>query len=153
MDYITKTSGPCVILAGAGTGKTYSIIEKAKYLIQRKIYPTNKIVCLTFSNEAVNTIRERMLPFLTGNQEPVIRTFHSYCADLIRKHGKKIGIKEDFRIILPDDGKILLHKHFKTHPNLCTKYIEEISIAKDLGYSVDKLEKTIKQSPEELENL
>ncbi len=153
MDYIKKTSGPCVILAGAGTGKTYSIVEKIKYLIEKRIYKPEEIVCLTFSNEAVNTIRQRIFPFLKNNQEPIIRTFHAFCADILRKHGEKIGIKKDFKIILPDDGKILLHKYFKTHPQLCTKYIEEISIAKDLGYSVEKLEKNIKISLKDIEEL
>jgi len=56
MDVISKTEGPCVILAGAGTGKTYTIVEKAKYLVENKIYPSNKIVCLTFSNEAADSL-------------------------------------------------------------------------------------------------
>ena len=153
MEYITKTSGPCVILAGAGTGKTYNIIEKLKYLINKKVYRPEEIVCLTFSNEAVNTIRQRMLPFLTDNKEPVIRTFHSYCADILRKNGKKIGIKENFKILSEDDGKILIHKHLKTHPSLCKKYVEEIGISKDLGYLVEKLEKSINHSTRELEDL
>ena len=183
MKYITKTNGPCVILAGAGTGKTHSIVEKIKYLIEKKEYLPENIVCLTFSNEAVNTIRQRILPYLKNqkidtqflddfnckgscstckrqcfcsdrhNQEPIIRTFHAFCADIIRKHGEKIGMKENFKIILPDDGKILLHKHFKTHPSLCTKYIEEISIAKDLGYSVEKLEKKVNNSLKEIDEL
>ena len=153
MNYITKTTGPCVMLAGAGTGKTYSIVEKIKYLIEKKIYKPEEIVCLTFSNEAVNTIRQRIFPFLKNNQEPIIRTFHAFCSDILRKHGNKIGIKENFKIILPDDGKILLHKYFKTHPQLCTKYIEEISIAKDLGYSVEKLEQNIRISLKDVEEL
>ncbi|MEK6846660.1 MAG: ATP-dependent DNA helicase [Nanoarchaeota archaeon] len=153
MEYLTKTTGPCVVLAGAGTGKTYSIIEKIKYLIQKKIYQPNKIVCLTFSNEAVNTIRERMFPFLTGKEEPVIRTFHSFCADLLRKRGEKIGIKQDFKIVLPDDGKILMHKYFKIHPTLCASYIEQISILKDLCKTIEKTERKINDSLKDLENL
>ncbi len=153
MNYLTKTSGPCVILAGAGTGKTHSIVEKLKYLIDKKIYAPEELVCLTFSNEAVNTIRQRIFPFLKSNQEPIVRTFHAFCADILRKHGEKIGVKQNFKIILPDDGKILLHKYFKTHPQLCTKYIDEISIAKDLGYSVERLEKNVKTSLASIEEL
>ncbi len=152
-NYVTKTTGPCVILAGAGTGKTYSIIEKVKYLLQKKIYPADKIVCLTFSNEAVNTIRERMFPFLLGNEEPIIRTFHSFCADLLRKHGEKIGIKHNFKLILPDDGKILLHRHFKIQPTLCTSYIEQISILKDIGHSVENVEKKSEKTEDEIDIL
>ena len=50
MSYIEKVTGPCVILAGAGTGKTRSIIEKLKHLINNKTYPIERVVCLTFSN-------------------------------------------------------------------------------------------------------
>ncbi|MGV8142023.1 MAG: ATP-dependent helicase [Candidatus Pacearchaeota archaeon] len=153
MNYLSKTTGPCVILAGAGTGKTYSIVEKIKYLIEKKAYVPESIVCLTFSNEAVNTIRQRIFPFLKNNQEPLVMTFHAFCAEILRKHGDKIGISQNFKIILPDDGKILLHKYFKTHPQLCTKYIEEISIAKDLGHSVDTLSKKVNVSLSNIEEL
>src|SRR3989344_6831182 len=94
-----------------------------------------------------------MFPFLTNNEEPVIKTFHSFCADLLRKHGEKIGVKPDFKIILPYDGKILLHKYFKTHPSLCTAYIAQISSLKDLGYSVEKIENKIKENAIEVEDL
>ena len=149
--YILKTKGPCVILAGAGTGKTHSIIQKLRFLISNKIYPAERIVCLTFSNEAVNTLRQRMLPYLK-DKEPIIRTFHSFCADILRKHGEKINIKQNFKIILPDDGKILLHKYFKIHPMLCNKYVEEISLSKDLGKTLEE-NNNINTSSEEIEIL
>ena len=96
--YILNTKGPCVILAGAGTGKTHSIIQKLRFLISNKIYEAEKIVCLTFSNEAVNTLRQRMLPYI-NKSEPIIKTFHSFCADLLRKHGEKIGVKVENLLI------------------------------------------------------
>jgi len=145
-NYITKTTGPCAILAGAGTGKTRSIIEKLKYIINNKVYPIDRVVCLTFSNEAVNNLIQRIIPHIT-NKEPTIRTFHSFCADLLRSYGEKIRINQDFKIISPDDGKILLHKYFKINPNLCNKYVEEISAAKDLG---DSLENHQSKSREEI---
>ena len=134
--FIEKSQGPCVILAGAGTGKTYTIVEKMRYLIEKKIYAPEKIVCLTFSNEAVASLQRRIstaIPSLAPPSEPIIRTFHSFCADILHTHGSKIGIRESFRLLLPDDAKILLHKSFKLHPRLCIKYIDTIGIAKDLG--------------------
>ena len=151
MNYISKVTGPCIILAGAGTGKTRSIIEKLKHIINKNIYKTEKIVCLTFSNEAVNTIIQRILPYL-DKKEPIIKTFHSFCADLLRKHGEKIGISQNFKIILPDDGKILLHKYFKINPYLCNRYIEEISLKKDLGNNLENYSPH-KRNPEEIEFL
>src|SRR3989344_9694122 len=151
MTYISNVVGPCVILAGAGTGKTRSIIEKLRHIINNKIYPIERVVCLTFSNEAVNTLIQRILPHLR-DKEPIIKTFHSFCADLLRKHGEKIDIRPNFKIMLPHDGKILLHKYFKINAYLCNKYIEEISIKKDLGVTLENYA-LYKRNPEEIEFL
>ncbi|MEK6852670.1 MAG: UvrD-helicase domain-containing protein, partial [Nanoarchaeota archaeon] len=58
---INSNTGPCVILAGAGTGKTYALVEKIKYLVQNKHYNPEEIVCLTFSNEAADSLQMRIL--------------------------------------------------------------------------------------------
>ncbi|MBM3232114.1 ATP-dependent helicase [Candidatus Pacearchaeota archaeon] len=149
--YLSKTQGPCAILAGAGTGKTRSIIEKLKYIINNKPFSIENVVCLTFSNEAVNNLKERIIPHLK-NKEPIIATFHSFCADILRAHGEKIKIKQNFKIITPDDGKILLHKYFKTLPILCNKYIDEIGTKKDLGETIENYEKNERTS-EQIQNL
>lgn len=152
---IKKTKGPCIILAGAGTGKTYTIVEKIKYLIKNEIYNPKKIVCLTFSNEAANSLTEKTLKSLNSEKEPLIRTFHSFSSDLLRKYGEKIGISKNFRILLPDDAKILLHKNFSIQPYYCHKYINTIGIAKDLGITIEQfsnyLEKKDQSNTEELE--
>src|SRR3989338_8269730 len=99
MDAIGKT-GACVVLAGAGTGKTYTMVEKVKHLIKNRIYPADKIVCITFSNEAANNLLNRVHKALDLNgKEPIIKTFHAFSADLLRKYGSAIGIKEDFKIL------------------------------------------------------
>ena len=144
--HIIKVKGPCVILAGAGTGKTYNIVEKIKYILENKIYPAERIVCLTFSNEAVNSLRSRILHTIHDDKEPLIRTFHSFCADLLRKHARKIGLNEGFKILLPDDAKIMLHKNLKIKPIYCHKYTEAISTAKDLGISIEDLESFLEKA-------
>lgn len=152
---IQKITGPCVILAGAGTGKTHTIVEKIKYIINTNIYKPEKIVCLTFSNEAVNSLIKRVIHSNNQNEQPIIKTFHSFCADILKKHGSKIGIPKDFKILLPDDAKIILHKNFKITPYLCHKYINEIGIAKDIGISPKKIKSYLEEknlpSKEELE--
>tara|TARA_Y100000310_G_C20701497_1_gene830408 strand:- start:4415 stop:7480 length:3066 start_codon:yes stop_codon:yes gene_type:complete len=139
---IEKTEGACVVLAGAGTGKTYTIIEKIKHLISEGIYSPEKIVCITFSNEAANELLTRVRKFvkLDKDKEPIIRTFHAFSADLLRKHGEKIGINEKFKILTPDDAKVVLHRHLGIVAGRCHKYISTIGTAKDLGISLNELE-------------
>ncbi len=132
---IQKSKGPCVIVAGAGTGKTYTIVEKIKYLIEQNIYPAGKIVCITFSNEAANNLMLRVNKFL-GNNSPVIRTFHGFSADLLRKYGDKIGISKEFKILDPDQAKVVLHRNLRINPMNCHRYISTIGTVKDLGIKI-----------------
>lgn len=141
MDVINKVSGPCVILAGAGTGKTYAIVEKVKHLIEGRVYEPEKIVCITFSNEAADSLFSRIKKKISIDKEPIIKTFHSFSAELLREHGEKIGVKNDFKILTPDEAKIVLHKFFGVSSFNCHRYVETIGKAKDLGIGIEKLEK------------
>ncbi len=143
MNLIEKVKGPCVVMAGAGTGKTYTIVEKVKYLINNNIYSPERIACITFSNEAANNLLNRVRRFIDfeNTREPIIKTFHSFSAYLLREFGDKIGINKDFSILDPDAGKILLHSSFKLDAAHCYKYISAIGTAKDLGVSIKDYEK------------
>ena len=138
---IKKIKGPSVILAGAGTGKTYTIIEKIKHLIGNKIYSPEKIVCITFSNEAANNLMGRVQRNLSFGDDkyPIIKTFHAFSADLLRKYGDKIGISKEFSILTPDDAKVVLHRYLKVPIGNCHKYIGGIGTAKDLGIGLESL--------------
>ena len=146
---IEKTQGPCIILAGAGTGKTYTIVEKIKYLIENKIYLPEKIVCITFSNEAANNLILRIGKILGNEKTPIIRTFHGFSSDLLRKYGDKIGISKEFKILDPDQAKVILHRNLRVTPINCHKYISTIGTAKDLGIKLENfklyLEKSLKK--------
>lgn len=139
-DFIQKATGPHIVLAGAGTGKTHTIVKKISYLIKNKLYEPEHIACLTFSNEAADSLKNRIKKELGQSKEPLVKTFHSFCADLLRTRGKEIEIPSEFKIITPDEAKILLHKHFKIHPQLCHRYIEALGVAKDLGIEPETLE-------------
>ena len=144
--------GVCVILAGAGTGKTHTIVEKIKYLIQKNIYPPERVVCITFSNEAANSLLSRVQKSLElkEGKEPIVRTFHAFSADLLRKHGHKIGVKENFTILEPDDAKVILNRNLKIFPYYCHKYIEAIGTAKDLGIKLEELQNYVNKRVFEL---
>ncbi|MBX4196142.1 ATP-dependent helicase [Candidatus Pacearchaeota archaeon] len=139
MQAIEKSSGPCVILAGAGTGKTYTMVEKVHYLVDKGIYPADKIVCITFSNEAAHNLVVRIRRRLNGMQ-PIVRTFHAFSADILRKYGERIGISKDFVILDPDEAKVMLHTNLKILPQNCHRYIGSIGVAKDLGIALEQMQ-------------
>lgn len=152
---IKKISGPCVVLAGAGTGKTYTIVEKIKYLIKERIYEPRRIVCITFSNEAANNLLSRVRRALESeeNGEPIIRTFHGFSADLLRMWGDKIDINKEFGILDPDEAKVVLHNNLNIPAGNCARYISAIGNAKDIGVSIESLEKYLLNKMKEFEGI
>jgi len=138
---IAKTTGPCIVLAGAGTGKTYTIIQKIKHIVDDKLYNPEEILCLTFSNEATNHLREELIKENIKNQEKVVvKTFHSFCSDVLKEDGERIGVNPDFEILLPDDAKVMLYKYLNIAPYWSNRYISTIHTAKDFGVSLSQIE-------------
>lgn len=143
---LRKTQGPCVVMAGAGTGKTHAIVEKIKYLVENEIYPPEKIVCITFSNEAVKNLTKRIREIdFADNKEPVIKTFHSFSAMILRKYGNLIGIDSNFQIADSDEAKIILHGNLKLSPQKANSYAGEIFRLKDSGKSFVVFEKELNE--------
>ncbi|MCF7861827.1 UvrD-helicase domain-containing protein [Candidatus Woesearchaeota archaeon] len=137
---VKKTDGACVILAGAGTGKSFTVIEKVNYLVHvEKKYKPEEILCLTFSNEATNSLNRKLQEKLNTASNVLVKTFHSFCADILREDGHLIKIDEGFEILLPDDAKILMHKYLNIAPYWANRYISTIQNAKDFGITLDEL--------------
>ncbi|MFH1432891.1 MAG: ATP-dependent DNA helicase [archaeon] len=138
---IEKDSGPCIVLAGAGTGKTHTIVEKINHLVNVvKKYRPDEILCLTFSNGATNSLRKKVQEKLGAVTSVNVKTFHSFCADILKEDGHLVHIDEGFQILLPDDAKILLHKHLGITPYWSNRYIMTIHSAKDFGISLGQIE-------------
>jgi len=133
MNVLEKKEGPCVVLAGAGTGKTYTLIEKVKALVNSGKYAHDKIVCITFSNEAANSLKARLMRELDERKEIKVETFHAFSADILRRHGKVIGLDEDFNILTPDEAKVILNRSLRVQPYYCHRYVGSVGMAKDLG--------------------
>jgi len=151
----TQVDKACVILAGAGTGKSHTIKQKAKYLVEELKYSPEEILCLTFSNEATNSLKKGMQEEIKSTQSVDVRTFHSFCADTLRERGHLVGVDEGFEILLPDDAKIFMHKYLNITPYWSNRYIQTISTAKDFGISLDDLKGHLVKLQDELpkENL
>ncbi len=140
---IEKIQGPCLIKAGAGTGKTYTIQKKVAKLVNESICKPKEILCLTFSNEATNNLKRNVALELKTASEVTIKTFHAFCADILKELGNKIGISPDFDILQPDDAKVMMHKYLEVTPYNSNRYVQSISTAKDFGITIEKLEKYI----------
>ncbi|WP_392563762.1 DNA helicase Rep [Orbus wheelerorum] len=107
---VEYVSGPCLVLAGAGSGKTRVIINKIAYLIQVKGYQPKHIYAVTFTNKAAREMKERISQTL-GRKETrglKISTFHTLGLDIIRKEYKQLGIKSNFSLFDDQDQFSLL---------------------------------------------
>ncbi|MBI2086485.1 UvrD-helicase domain-containing protein [Candidatus Daviesbacteria bacterium] len=106
---VQVTEGPILILAGAGSGKTRVLTYRVAYLISEKKIPPENILCLTFTNKASHEMIERIKNLLrTTNYElptiPIMGTFHSFCAKILRKEGKVLGLPPGFAIYNESDA-------------------------------------------------
>ncbi len=105
---VKATDGPILILAGAGSGKTRVLTYRVAYLIKEKQIPAENILMVTFTNKAAGEMRNRILKLLnselptTNYQLPLMGTFHSFCAKVLRKDGGEIGLPPGFAIY--DEG-------------------------------------------------
>ncbi|MGH7245418.1 MAG: ATP-dependent helicase [Candidatus Levyibacteriota bacterium] len=95
---VKQTDGPMIILAGAGSGKTRVLTYKVMYLISQKHVAPQNILMVTFTNKAANEMKERIQKFLSSSDKPLIATFHSLCARVLRIDGKYIGLGQNFLI-------------------------------------------------------
>ena len=103
---VQATEGPVLILAGAGSGKTRVLTYRVAYLIAEKKIPPENILTLTFTNKASGEMIERIKK-LIGNlpTQPAMGTFHSFCAKVLRRDGKVLGLPPGFAIY--DEGDAL----------------------------------------------
>jgi DNA helicase-2/ATP-dependent DNA helicase PcrA len=109
-DAVHTLSGPVLVLAGAGTGKTRVITYRIAQLIKSGITP-NRILAVTFTNKAAREMRERALALLgkrpKGVKPPEISTFHSLCVRVLRRHATLLGYPAEFAIYDRGDQETL----------------------------------------------
>ena len=111
---VVNTEGPCLVIAGAGSGKTKVLTHKIAYLLQEKnILPWN-ILAITFTNKAANEMKER-IELLVGDKakDMWVGTFHSICVRILRKFIDRIGFDSSFIIFDSSDQKTLVKRCLK----------------------------------------
>ncbi|RQW61775.1 DNA helicase Rep [Vibrio viridaestus] len=107
---VKYVSGPCLVLAGAGSGKTRVITNKIAYLVQQCGYKARNIAAVTFTNKAAREMKERVAQSLGRSESRglIVSTFHTLGLNIIRKEYKALNLKAGFSLFDDQDQMALL---------------------------------------------
>ena len=113
---VNYVDGPCLVLAGAGSGKTRVITQKIAHLIQNKGVSAKNIAAVTFTNKAAKEMEERAAKLLHGNEGKglLVCTFHSLGIRILREEHKHAGLKARFSILDATDTYGLVQQLYST---------------------------------------
>ncbi len=104
----TQADGPCLVLAGAGSGKTRTLIYRVAYLLEKGVRP-EEILLVTFTNKAAQEMRNRVELLLKAKAKGLwCGTFHHIGNRTLRMYGRHIGLSEDFGILDGEDSRDLV---------------------------------------------
>jgi len=138
-------SGPALVIAGAGSGKTKTVVHRIAYLMkEHEVYP-QQILAVTFTNKAAAELRERVKTLIGPEAQDLwVSTFHSACLRILRNFGELIELKSGFGIYDDTDQLDVLKDILKNgrlaedaNPRLLRSLIDR---AKSNGISSDMLE-------------
>ena len=112
---VLATEGPCLVIAGAGSGKTKVLTHKIAYLMMEKHVKPWNILAITFTNKAANEMKERVEKLVgEAAKDMWIGTYHSICVRILRKYIDRIGFDHSFLIFDTSDQKTLIKECMKT---------------------------------------
>ena len=150
---VLHMDGPCLVMAGAGSGKTRVLTTRIANLIDNGVDSYN-ILAITFTNKAAREMRER-LERLVPNNSSFVGTFHSFGVRIIRENCDVLGLSRNFTILDSDDVTTVIKKIMK-EKNIDVKecapaYIRNrISFIKNENLSVAEIEKFFNTPPEKI---
>ena len=121
---VLDIDGTCLIVAGAGSGKTKVLTTRVAHLIKEKKAWSNQILCVTFTNKAAREMQNRVsnLLYKQASAIPWLGTFHSISAKIIRRHAAAVNLNSNFTIIDRDD-QLRLIKNICKSENIDIKKI------------------------------
>jgi ATP-dependent DNA helicase Rep len=139
MAAVHQLDGPCLVLAGAGSGKTRVIVHKIARLLQAGLLP-KQIAAITFTNKAAQEMRERAKALVgpRAAKDLAVSTFHSLGVRMLRADGPRIGLKENFSILDSDDVLgVMKEAGGTTDVALARRWQWTISLWKNQGLDAD----------------
>ncbi len=142
---VMHLNGPCLVLAGAGSGKTRVLTTRIAYLIDNGI-PSYNILAITFTNKAAKEMKERVETLVPGNYA-FLGTFHSLGVRVLRENSKECGLESNFTILDSDDVLSLIKRIMKN------KAIDPKELAPSYVRNRISFIKNENLSPREIDNL
>ena len=146
---INFKEGPCLVLAGAGSGKTKVLTERIIKLIEDGVSPQN-ILAITFTNKAAKEMKDRISLKLDNVANNIfVGTFHSFGLKIIRENFRELGFERNISIIDKEDMNSIIKKILKEY-NVDTKLvpikyvINKISFAKNENLTPEEYSKFMK---------
>lgn len=140
---VTCDSGPLLVLAGAGSGKTKVLTHRVAFFISAKGVPPENILCVTFTNKAAAEMKERIIQILSETTRPhmghpTVSTFHSLSVKILRFDGTHISVPKNFIIYDSDDQKETI-KDILTDLNLSTDSYNPGTILNDISEAKNQM--------------
>ena len=137
---VVNTEGPCLIIAGAGSGKTKVLTHKIAYLISEKNVKPWDILAFTFTNKAANEMKTRVEGLIGDMASDMwMGTFHSICVRILRKQIDRIGFDTSFVIFDTSDQKTLIKQIIKNQ-NLDDKLFSDRSVLSEISNAKNIIE-------------
>ena len=136
---VVETEGPCLVIAGAGSGKTKVLTHKIAYLIgEKNIAPWN-ILAITFTNKAANEMKERIEKLVGDIAKDIwMGTFHSICVRILRKYIDRIGFDSSFLIFDTSDQRTLVKECLKAL-NIDDKMFTDRSVLSEISNAKNEM--------------
>ncbi len=140
---IEAEPGPLLVLAGPGAGKTYCLIERIRFLVERKGVDPARICAFTFTNKAAGEISHRLERHLGERAEQIKRrTIHSFCVELLREFGDSIGLEPGFGIA-DEEYQLLVLRRIGVAPNWQRNALKAFTSLRFIGgYEMDERDRT-----------
>ena len=136
---VLETEGPCLVIAGAGSGKTKVLTHKIAYLIAEKNIAPWNILSITFTNKAANEMKERIEKIVGDIAKDIwMGTFHSICVRILRKYIDRIGFDSSFLIFDTSDQRTLVKECLKVL-NIDDKMFTDRSVLAEISNAKNEM--------------
>lgn len=136
---IDTINGPVLVVAGAGTGKTATVVKRIEHIIADGYARPWQVLAITFTNKAAGELKERLVNTIGVEGNDIwAQTFHSMCSRILRRFGDRLGYSQHFTIYDTDDQKRVM-KRVQKSMGIEDKYLSHKTILNEISHAKDNL--------------
>lgn len=136
---IDTVDGPVLVVAGAGTGKTATIVKRIEHIISDGYALPWQVLAITFTNKAAGELKERLVNTIGAEANDIwAHTFHSMCGRMLRRFGERLGYSQHFTIYDTDDQRRVM-KRVQKSLGIDDKFLNHRTILAEISNAKDSL--------------